>query len=97
MSSGSYGSCKSLSAIVGASVSSPPPLFNAFFVELIRRDDALLTEAALPLSAVVKSPSAVISHEEIIREARRYSWPAPTLVSSQGKEATTILNTLSFG
>lgn len=69
---------------------SPPnpsalPLNMLFVVVIVslslftRDEDVVL----LPVPVVVNSPSAVISHEEMMREARMYSWPAPTLTHTE--------------
>lgn len=72
---------------------SPPnpsalPLNMLFVVVIVslslftRDEDVVLLPPAVPV-VVVNSPSAVISHEEMMREARMYSWPAPTLTHTE--------------
>lgn len=39
-----------------------------------------------PLLVAFDDPSAVISHEEMMREARMYCWPAPTLRKAEGRK-----------
>lgn len=58
------------------------PVVSSLFTITAREDPVLRPPpppATIPLAVVVNNPSAVISHEEIMREARMYSWPAPTL------------------
>lgn len=73
---------------------SPPnpsalPLNMLFVVVIVslslftRDEDVVPLPPSVPV-VVVNSPSAVISHEEMMREARMYSWPAPTLTHGMG-------------
>lgn len=84
---------------------SPPnpsalPLNTLFVVVIVslslftREEDVVLLP---PVAVVVNSPSAVISHEEIMRDARMYSWPAPTLTQNGIEETgNPKLNTLTY-
>lgn len=73
--------------VVAAELPDPPPRFNMLVVDdgTVPREEVRRLPPTKPLMPVMPSafsiPSAVISHEEIIREARMYSCPAPTLQS----------------